>query len=225
MEYKNVRVCRWGRCDSLGTLRDFLCTKVPSVKVNGETPNFANVDIGYIEPGHGSKGKKQWLIRDDDVQDMYKKHEGKYRILLWAYSSNLTKNKGGKEVSSSFAKHKENLSEVDKTYDELRKKHGIKYSLDQLRMWAQMIHLGSHDSLDEPPDKPYWTGRKHHHDRKRQCVETAPAASPSKRSKVSVRSELLDQLEKWHKLSEAGVVDDVEYEDLKKNILSDIKQL
>ena len=92
-------------------------------------------------------------------------------------------------------------------------------------MWAQMIHLGSHDSLDEPPDKPFWTGRRHHHDRKRQYVETVSTASPPKRSKVSVRSELLAQLDKWHKLSEAGVVGDSEYEDLKNNILSDIKQL
>ena len=45
------------------------------------------------------------------------------------------------------------------------------------------------------------------------------------KSRVSVRSELLDQLGKWHKLNEAGVVSDDEYEELKKNILSDIRQL
>ena len=40
-----------------------------------------------------------------------------------------------------------------------------------------------------------------------------------------IRSELLDQLAKWHKLSEAGVVSDMEYEGLKKkNFLSDIIQ-
>ena len=38
--------------------------------------------------------------------------------------------------------------------------------------------------------------------------------SPAK--KVSVRSELLDQLAKWHGLNETGVVTDAEYEDLRR---------
>ncbi len=44
-------------------------------------------------------------------------------------------------------------------------------------------------------------------------------------NKEIVRSELLDQLTKWHHLNEAGVVSDEEYEDLRKTILTDIKQL
>ena len=93
-------------------------------------------------------------------------------------------------------------------------------------MWAQVIQLGKHDSMDDPPDKPYWTGRKRRLDTNRQvCTETGACVSPTKRSKVTVRSELLDQLSKWHKLNEDGVVSDIEYEDLKKTILSDIDQL
>jgi hypothetical protein len=42
---------------------------------------------------------------------------------------------------------------------------------------------------------------------------------------VSIRSELLDQLAKWHKLNENGVVTNEEYEELKRSILADIKQL
>ena len=47
----------------------------------------------------------------------------------------------------------------------------------------------------------------------------------SNTSHVSMRSELLDHLSKWHKLNADGVVSDSEYEELKKTILSDIKQL
>ena len=28
--------------------------------------------LGYVEPGHGAKGKQRWLITDADVTDMYK---------------------------------------------------------------------------------------------------------------------------------------------------------
>ncbi len=36
------------------------------------------------------------------------------------------------------------MSEVDEKYDELQKKHGTNYTLEQLRMWAQLIRLGKH---------------------------------------------------------------------------------
>ena len=29
-------------------------------------------EIGYIEPGHGLKGKQQTLIDDDDIDEMYR---------------------------------------------------------------------------------------------------------------------------------------------------------
>ena len=52
---------------------------------------------------------------------------------------------------------------------------------------------------------------------KKAAVVTDSASSTSR---VSVRSELLDQLSKWHKLNMDGVVSDAEYEELKKTILT-----
>ena len=82
-------------------------------------------------------------------------------------------------------------------------------------------------TTDDPPDKPFWRGRKRQQDSSQSSSPTSKrssnAVSPSK--KVSIRSELLDQLSKWHKLSECRVVSNTEYEDLKKKILSDINQL
>ena len=148
-QFKTVRVCKWKRLQHLSDLRMFLSLKMPSIDVNGEKPDFAIVDIGYIEPGHGSKGKKQWLNTDDDVLMMYEKHSGKTSILLWAYSSveadSSSKQSVGKKCGPNFEKHKESLNEVEEKYDELRKKHGNKYTVEQLRMWAQMIPLGKHD--------------------------------------------------------------------------------
>ncbi len=62
-------------------------------------------------------------------------------------------------------------------------------------MWAQMIRLGKHESTDDPPDKPFWRERKRKQDVPYSSSSTKRAqldVSPSK--KVSVRSELLDQL-------------------------------
>ena len=77
---------------------------MPSVDVNGETPDFAAVDMGYIEPGHGMKGRKQWLFNDDDVKYMYSKHSGRRNILLWAYSHQVKHS--GKRSDSNFDGHK-----------------------------------------------------------------------------------------------------------------------
>ena len=43
-----------------------------------------NVELGYVEPGHGMKGKKVWFLTDGDVSNnMYEKHKGKPSIRLW----------------------------------------------------------------------------------------------------------------------------------------------
>lgn len=218
---KNVRVCKWKSCQSLSELRNFLGVRVPSVEVDGKKPDFETVDIGYIEPGHGMKGKKQWLITDDDIEEMYKKHG----ILLWAYSFMNSSTKT-KKMDSTFAEHMKSLLDADEKYDELCEKHGNKYTLEQLRMWAQLIRYGKHDSTDEPPDKPFWKGHKRHDvSQVPSAKRFATVANVSPIKKVSVRSELLDQLAKWHKLNENGVVSNEEYEELKKTILSDIKEL
>ena len=43
--------------------------------------------MGFIEPGHGGKGRKVWLFDDNDVQRMYEAHIHKKQILLWCYTS------------------------------------------------------------------------------------------------------------------------------------------
>ena len=53
-----------------------------AIEVSGEKPDFEVADLGYIESGHGMKGRKQWLSTDSDVQMMYEQHAEKYSILL-----------------------------------------------------------------------------------------------------------------------------------------------
>ena len=40
------------------------------------------VSIGYIEPGHGLRGKQNWLTSASDVQLMYMKHHKKQIVLF-----------------------------------------------------------------------------------------------------------------------------------------------
>ena len=48
-----------------------------------------NVEMGYVEPGHGMRGKKVWLFTDEEVNNMYEKHQGKPGICLWCYAYTL----------------------------------------------------------------------------------------------------------------------------------------
>ena len=40
---------------------------------------------------------------------------------------------------------------MDDIYQDLSKKHADSYSVPKLRLWARMIHCGTHDSLEKPP--------------------------------------------------------------------------
>lgn len=218
------------------SLREFISKNLPNI------PDFdmQNVELGYIEPGHGMKGKKVWLYTDGDVQNMYERYQGKPSIRLWCYTCKANTKTSGKDSSktetakSGLKQHEENSkrSEIDDIYEQLQEKHKGKYKPEQLRAWSHMIRLKTHDSLNEPPDKPFFRGRKRQVGEiqspsgkapanKRLCAP--PAVSPGR--KVNIRSELIDQLEKWHKLLDLGVIAQREYDDLKEKILSDIKQL
>lgn len=41
--------------------------------------------MGYIEPGHGWKGKQRWITDGEDLLDMYRVYESRKEILLWCF--------------------------------------------------------------------------------------------------------------------------------------------
>ena len=47
------------------------------------------LEFGFIEPGHGLKGKKQWIKSDEDIImiETVEKYEHKKEIMLWCYST------------------------------------------------------------------------------------------------------------------------------------------
>ena len=179
-----------------------------------------------------------WIHANDDIKRMYDQYDKKKSIMLWRYSSFVGK-KAKKEVpagngtfSGSGTKHEQHMqgrSVVDSIYQQLQDKHKS-YSPRKLRAWANMVHLKTWLSLDEPPNKPFFAIN-----RKRTSIEPDPEhkQDPSKNmklvgspgQKVKVRSELIDQLDKFHKLKESGALSLTEYNELRGTILSDIKKL
>lgn len=98
------------------------------------TGNASDVEVGYITPGHGARGKQLWISDDIDIEDMYKEYQGKKEITLWVYTSkkpNDVPKKGKKrtlspgEAHSKQARttaHTEKMEEVE-ILMELKEKH------------------------------------------------------------------------------------------------------
>ena len=84
---------------------------------------------------------------------MYESLERNDEIVLWC-ESNSHVQKCKKQEDAPAPKRQAKEDEIDSVYDSLKKKHGEKYEIPKLRLWAKMIKSGLHDSTDEPPDIP-----------------------------------------------------------------------
>ena len=42
-------------------------------------------EIGYIEPGHGVKGRMIWLRTLEDLNEIYVAHSSRHEVILWCY--------------------------------------------------------------------------------------------------------------------------------------------
>ena len=222
---------------SLSSLQQFMY-KTISTNPKFKAPDLTDVEMGYIESGHGLKGRKIWLYADGDVEVMYDYFKDSTSILLWCYTEADTQTTKKKKVGSAakssksgtkYGQHLEERMAVDDLYKELQEKH-TSYSPRRLRAWANMINMKTWTSLDEPPNKPFFTrGRKRSNAECSTGVETPATKKPpsidSPGRKVRVRTELIDQLDKFHKLKESGALSSTEYDELRSSILSDIKNL
>ena len=231
------------------TLKYGTFTSIEDVKDRlSELLKYQVTDIGYIEPGHGLKGKQRTLIDNDDIDEMYDMYKRKRcYITLWCCTCvNGGTERPSKKRRSLVSKDKapppkrkdgiaEKLSEVELTVKQLKDKHGSKFSIEQFNAWAHMISVGKHCSLENPPNLPYFVGKAQSR-RSRddtsdpQHVPSSPADKPissiggslSPGKRVSLRTECIDQLSKWHQLLEKGGIDKEQYDSLQKAIIGDI---
>jgi len=73
--------------------------------------------MGYVEPGHGSKGRKVWVYADSDLRDMYKRHQRKKHVLLWCYSKkSSSRNKKAVKKSSMYERRSQKLMRSMKNF-------------------------------------------------------------------------------------------------------------
>ena len=71
----------YGCFSAIDTLKEMLHKLCP-VKL----PESADIQVGYIIPGHGLRGKQEWLCNNSDLKYVYACYEGKKEILLWCFS-------------------------------------------------------------------------------------------------------------------------------------------
>ena len=123
------------------------------------------LEFGYIVPGHGLRGKKEWIFDDSDAKEFLAKIKNKKKAesTLWCYSQAPTSSKGQnnresskhsrsrspitKSGSSRYDAHITKMSKVDEVYKKIHEAHGNLYSPEQKRAWAHMIELGKHHSI------------------------------------------------------------------------------
>ena len=232
MKRSDFTIYRWKCPDIFSSLEE--CHRRLSQEFDKEISKYGpniGLQVGYIEIGHGWKGRQRWLVSNDDITEMYKIYEGKKEILLWC----IGKRKDGPNAKekkralsepdtsderpkTKFSKHDEQMVKVDEIFKKLKTIHSSAYSSEQLHTWAHMINLEKHDSYTDPPDKPFFKTKK-----LKTVVATHDGVSPSKR--ISLRSECITQLQKWHSLYESGGISEEDYRQLQLAILSDIKDM
>lgn len=221
-------------------------------------PSFTDLECGYFEKRSNSKC---WIEDNQDLQAMYRHFRDNDEITLWCEGCpsedqhKKTKKTGKKrkaedseEKAEDGVKSKRAAKEdrIDATTQQLREKHGETYSGPQFRLWARMHLSGQHDSLDEPPHIPLFTGststtKGSKRDSLTEALTSAATAvvgilshkdcaesttgkmSPAKRARVS--GQYLDHLEKLKQLQESGVLTVEEFEEQKTITLKNIRQL
>ena len=184
-----------------------------------------DIEFGYVKPGHGTKGRQEWIFSDKDLEQMYKEHIGKTEIMFWVYGQQeqevqqILKKKRprspGTGDSPTHSKRKSKsdvithkLMKVEVIAVKLTEKHEGKFSAEQINVLAYLINMKKHQSFDDPPDKPFFRGSsKKVFKQKSSDIPNATGMvhegiSPSKR--IDLRTELLDQLDKLSALLEKG---------------------
>ena len=184
---------------------------------------LADCQFGYVFPGHGLKGKQRVIENDSDIVAMYADYKGKRIITLWMKCSwkrpsAQRKRPHSPSVSdlpstskrSNYGSHLSKMTEVEVIMDKLKEKHKETYTPEQIRAWANMIHMRKYESYETPSDKPFF-GKS-----RKKVLSTATEAviSPSKR--LNMRSECIDQLDKWYKLMERGAMSPEQYKNYRQ---------
>ena len=208
----------------------------------------SNGEFGYIEPGRGLKGKREWIFTEEDIASMIEKHKKSKEMRLWCYDDGelgqSTQRKTTAKTSTSHSPEHgpeskrprttkydgfvKKLAKVDEIFKKLDEKHQGKFSPEQLNAWAHLVQSGKYAILDVPPDMPFFRGKDKKKDSnpstppKSSCSSALQLTSPGRR--VGLRTECIDQLKKWHALLVDGAITNAQYDDFQAKILNDMQK-
>ena len=114
------------------------------------------------------------MCSDDDVKEFLSILKEKPECVLWCMGRSTKKRSRDHRNSSEESdachevtrKSKKKMTYEDKqemvddTVDELRSKHGTKFTSLEYRVWTETILSGIHESLDDPPRSSFFWGEK-----------------------------------------------------------------
>ena len=140
---------------------------------------------------------------------------------------------------------------IEDIMQSIQAKHGDKFTKIQYRLWAEMVDVGTHKSLEEAPSVPMF-GRKGGRQTQASALTHAitnmatsfvsaamsagnttptksssagPSSSSSPVRVAQLRSQYIQQLKDLHALYEAGALNEQEYTEEKELVLGQLKSM
>lgn len=249
-----------GKFKTVMQLKDYVTRELKE-----ELPIDSTIDVGYFD---GRQSSRVWLVSTKDLESMYK---GTNEIFLWievckddheddsnsdnpgepAQKKRKLSKSDKKKKQSGSSRRQQKEDEVEAIYDELKSKHCDNYTSPQLKLWARMIHIGTHDDYEDPPRVPMITGTLPTRSKKDSFTEAitgaaeavAKALSPPPPTPVIVnsthsvttgispgkstelRTKNLQQLRLLQQLYEENVISDKELTEQKSIVLDALRKL
>ena len=118
-----------------------------------------------LECGYLYKGTKRWIEDNQDLDTMYKAFncgdeitalcEGRLYIPEYLPEPQTKSGCKRKMQESEETPPMKKCDLIDQTAQELYEKHGERFAMRQLRLWAKMVVNKQYTSLDIPPPPPY----------------------------------------------------------------------
>ena len=208
-------------------------------------------DVGFM------KGTSKLSIHsEDDLKEVWSKIARGVACTLWCeFAPQRTYYDGSDSDPDSLSPpptKKKKVSAVDEKnkrvqdlMQSIQDKHGDNFTKIQYRLWAEMVDVGTHKSLDEAPSVPMFSskgGRQtqasaltHAFTNMASSIASALSTTPTKPSSagsssspvkvVQLRSQYIQQLKDIHSLYEAGALSEQEYTEEKDLIRAELKAI
>ena len=213
-------------------------------------PVSGDFQIGYL----GKKGTKRWIESPEDLAALNRSFNSGDEVTLWCEPrrSEGKRKKGDDDDEPTCSKRAKHDQEVDEAYQKLKSMHPD-MNMPKLKLWARMITNGQHESFEDPPKIPLFTGGIIRKNSPRESLSdvvktaatavanvlnkstsldspsktqvTAPQTTVSPARTVQLNSKHLQNIRVLHELYENGVLSDEEFREQKHLILNSMRKL